>query len=203
MSLLTALRTHTRQAHEALHSHPLLIGLSPAPERTLSLTDFHHILLAFDAYYTKAEAACTVSWPDHVPNAPVLAWLASDLAQQQLESWADDIALRHPLIDTPSKLAGYMYTKQGSTLGGHVISKHLEKQLSLIPHIDQWFFAGYHHDNGDQWKRFVEVLETTPGLDPDQTVIAANQAFTHIHSVCDAVMTLRNTFAQRTSRHTA
>ena len=187
MPLIDALRHHTRQQHEALHRHPLLAGLS---DNALTLEDFHHILLAFDAYYTHAEAACFAEWPEHAPNAPVLAWLASDLAQHGLDSWADRMTFSHARLDTPSKMAGYVYTKQGSTLGGHVISKHIERQLALIPHIDQWFFAGYHHDNGPQWKAFVEVLETH-GFHEDDVVESACKSFENVAWFCDSVLNLR------------
>jgi len=187
MSLIDALRRQTREQHEALHRHPLLNGLS---DDTLTLDDFHHILLAFDAYYTHAEAACFAEWPEGAPNAPVLAWLASDLAQHGLESWAGRIDFTHPPLDTPSKMAGYLYTKQGSTLGGHVISKHVERRLGLIPHIDQWFFAGYHHDNGQEWKTFVAVLDAGD-FNIDETISAACQAFDTIAHFCDVVHQMR------------
>jgi heme oxygenase len=186
MSLLDALRRHTRQQHEALHQHPLLLGLSAD---RITLAEFHRILLAFEAYYTHAEAACATPWPEQAPNAPVLAWLASDLAQHKLDSLADRLAFAHPPIDTPSRMAGYLYTKQGSTLGGHVISRHLERKLALIPHLDQWFFAGY-HDNGVQWKQFIAALETIEGLDEAEVCAAACAAFDHISQVCSAVAAL-------------
>ncbi len=189
MSLIEALRHHTCAQYEALHQHPLLTGLS---EERLTLDDFHHILLAFDAYYTHAEAACFAEWPEHAPNAPVLAWLASDLAQHRLESWADRIAFNHPPLDTPSKMAGYLYVKQGSTLGGQAISKHVERQLALIPHIDQWFFASYHHDNAQQWKRFAEVLESHD-FHHDDVVASARQSFENLAWFCDSVVQLRQT----------
>jgi len=189
MRLLEALRTHTRSRHDALHTHPLLEGLS-APRITLD--DFHHILLAFEAYYSHAEAACQAGWPEGVPNAPVLTWLASDLAQQGLESWSQRIPFHHPPIDTRSKLAGYLYAKQGSTLGGHVISKHLERQLGLIPRLDQWFFAGYGHDNGPHWKQFLTHLDDLgDALREDEVVESACRTFDHISFFCDSVHAMR------------
>jgi len=184
MRLIEALRSHTRQQHEALHTHPLLNGLSNA---SLSMADFHRILLAFDAYYSHAEAACLAGWPEDVPNAPVLTWLGSDLAQHGLTSQAQRIPFVHPPIDTRSKLAGYLYTKQGSTLGGHVISRHLERHLGLIPRLDQWFFAGYGHDNGTNWKIFAAHIDALGGaLDPDEVLASARRAFETLTWFCDA-----------------
>lgn len=189
MRLLEALRHHTREQHEALHTHPLLTGLSGP---SLTLADFHHILLAFEAYYSHAEDACTAGWPDSVPNAPVLTWLGSDLAQHGLQSLAARIPFVHSPIDTRSKLAGYLYTKQGSTLGGHVISKHVERQLGLIPRLDQWFFAGYGHDNGSNWKTFVAHLDDLgDALNPDEVISSARRAFEGIARFCDAVYDMK------------
>ena len=189
MRLLEVLRSDTREQHEALHTHPLLTGLS---DSSLTLSDFHHILLAFEAYYSHAEAACQTGFPEDVPNAPVLNWLDSDLAQQAVKSWANRLTFKHAPIDTPSKLAGYLYTKQGSTLGGHVISKHLERQLGLIPRIDQWFFAGYGPHNGAQWKLFVDILERhNEAFCYDEVVLSARQSFESITWFCDAVATLK------------
>ena len=193
MRLLEALRSHTQNQHEALHTHPLLSGLS---HPSLTMPDFHHILLAFEAYYSHAEAACLTGWPEDVPNAPVLTWLGSDLAQQQLESQAHRIVFAHPPIDTRSKLAGYLYTKQGSTLGGHVISRHLERQLGLIPRLDQWFFAGYGHDNGANWKKFITHLDDLGDvLNPEEVISSARHSFATIAWFCDTVYEMKQTAA--------
>jgi len=203
MRLIEALRHHTREQHEALHTHPLLSGLS---DTSLTLADFHHILLAFEAYYSHAEAACLAGWPEDVPNAPVLTWLGSDLAQHGLESRAHSIAFVHPPIDTRSKLVGYLYTKQGSTLGGHVISKHLERQLRLIPRLDQWFFAGYGHDNGANWKKFTTHLDDlSDALNPEEVLASARQSFETIAWFCDVLHDKKQnaSFLKTETRHEA
>lgn len=183
MPLLESLRHHTRARHEALHFHPLLSSLS---NDSLTLAGFHHILLAFEAYYRRAEAACAVELPDDVPNAPVLAWLESDLAQHRLDSWAGRLGIDLPAVDTPSKAAGYLYMKQGSTLGGSVISKHLERRLSLVPRIDQWFFAGYGHENGAKWKQFTGWLDDND-FDETEAVATATGCFDAVAAFCDQV----------------
>ena len=190
MSLLEVLRHKTRTQHEALHHHPLLRGLS---DEGLTRADFDHILLAFDAYYRRAEAARKFAAPEGVPDAPVLAWLAADLERQGLEGLSG-IEIDFQALDTPSKLAGYLYTKQGSTLGGHVISKHLERCLGLVPHRDQAFFAGYGAEpltgNGARWKRFVAWLDGGD-FDVDAAVMTAQLSFDAIAAACDRVVEMR------------
>ena len=87
-------------------------------------------------------------------------------------------------------MAGYLYVKQGSTLGGQAISKHVERQLALIPHIDQWFFASYHHDNAQQWKRFAEVLDNHD-FHHDDAVESARQSFENLAWFCNSVLQMR------------
>ena len=172
-----------------MHHHPLLAGLSG---NRITLTDFHQILLAFEVYYRLAEAARTAPAPDGMPDAPVKRWLSHDLRRHGLGAWPASRELSVPQLDTSAKVAGYLYTKQGSTLGGHVISKHLEKQLGLTPGTDQAFFNGYGADNGPQWKRFVAALEDpAANLSEDEVVNAAQAAFTAIARVCDRVHALR------------
>ncbi|ESQ79530.1 biliverdin-producing heme oxygenase [Asticcacaulis sp. YBE204] len=186
MRLLEALRLHTRAQHDALHRHPLLAGLSPDGP-ALTLTDFGRIVQAFEACYRHVEAALTTPLPDDVPDAPVLDWLSRDLRHLGLPHRT--IAFDHPPVDSLAKRLGYLYTKQGSTLGGHVISKHLERQLGLRPHVDQWFFAGYGTDNGPQWKRFVAALDHHAAkVSADEVIAAAATAFETIAHFCDTTL---------------
>lgn len=191
MPALDALRTHTRHQHEALHGHPLLQGLS---SDSLTRSDLHDILLAFDAAYTTTELGLSDMAPDlmdNLPNAPVLDWLARDLVHFGLSPLGMRLRLKAPRFDTPSRLMGYLYVKQGSTLGGHVISRHLQSHLGLRPHIDQHFFAGYGVATGVEWRRFMLALERFQSLNRDEMLAAAADAFTHITAACDAVADLR------------
>ena len=190
--MIDILRSQTHSQHIALHDYPLLAGLS---RNQISDAEFNDILLAFDAYYSAAEAARFPVGHD-LPDAPVRQWLSKDLMHRGLNGLQGRIVFRHPPIDTLSKLVGYLYTKQGSTLGGRVISKHLQACLGLVPGVDQRFFAGYGEDNGLQWKRFVAGVESLADrLDADEAAAAAQAAFEHIAWVCDQVAELRQTHA--------
>ncbi|ESQ87797.1 hypothetical protein ABAC460_18190 [Asticcacaulis sp. AC460] len=188
MPLLDVLRHDTRNQHEALHSHPLLKGLS---DDSLTMDGFSRILLAFEAYYRHGEAAFASAPAPQTANAPVLSWLADDFREHDLTSWAHRITFRHPPLDTLSKRVGYLYTKQGSTLGGHVISRHLERHLGLKPHTGQWFFAGYGQENGVRWREFTLWLGANEvRLDVEEAVWGACQAFENIAHFCDRMAEL-------------
>ncbi|WKL57666.1 biliverdin-producing heme oxygenase [Asticcacaulis sp. ZE23SCel15] len=185
MNWLERVRDTTREAHEALHHHPLLAPLSGTG---LTRARLGSILQAFDVYYRSAEAAITMAVPADLPHAPVRDWLAKDMAALDIAPL--DVAFYVPPINTPSRLIGYLYTKQGSTLGGRVISKHIERQLGLLPLTDQRFFAGYGPENGAHWKRFTDYVSAhEAGLDHDQVITAACEAFDGIGRACDQVFT--------------
>jgi len=185
MPLLDVLRRDTRQQYAALHSHSLLRGLS---DDSLTVSDFRRILLAFEAYYRHGEAAFASAPAPATANAPVLSWLAEDFQEHDLHSWAHRFTFRHPPLDTLSKRVGYLYTKQDSTLGSHVISRHLERQLGLKAHTGQWFFAGYGEHNGIRWREFTLWLTANESrLDPEEVVWGARQAFDNIAHFCDHI----------------
>lgn len=183
MTLLERLRTETRGAHEALHVHPLL---APLVSPDMQLRDYQYALLAFERFYRTMEPQAKAA-----ESAPALDWLAHDMDRQGLKPVAIDIRL--PDLDTPSKLWGYLYVKQGSTLGGNVMTKALRRHLGLQPMMDQRFFAGYGDQNGAQWQKFIENLfANAPTLQPNETIETAVACFQGIAAICDAVLRLKD-----------
>jgi len=196
MALLKELREKTQTAHEKLHYHPLL---APLLTSDLILFDYHYALLAFDAFYRQSEKNIAVSIHPEIPNAPVIQWLESDLKKQNLLSRSQSIKPKCILINTPSKLMGYLYVKQGSTLGGQVISKNLYKHLQLRPLLDQRFFAAYGVDNGIRWQKFISQLRNIEHkFVPSELVETAIQTFENVTHTCNILMEFKN--AQSASR---
>lgn len=66
-----------------------------------------------------------------------------------------------------SAYVGYLYVKQGSTLGGQVISKHLKKELGLKKDETIFYFNGYGERTGDVWRSFTIFLEQSEKSDVD------------------------------------
>lgn len=155
MSLRDEIRSSTEARHEALHRHPLL---SPLIASDISYEEFQLALSLFHGFYARAEAMVSVGQSAELPNAPVMDWLARD---QQRGHLMDTPLTLPPLqpVDSEGSLLGYLYVKQGSTLGGQRISKNLERTLGLRPGVDQHFFAGYGPATGANWRSFLAGLE--------------------------------------------
>ncbi|MCL6258465.1 biliverdin-producing heme oxygenase [Aquiflexum sp. TKW24L] len=57
--------------------------------------------------------------------------------------------------------AGALYVLEGSTLGGQIIVKHLQKKLTS-GFVNSAYFAAYKQKTGSMWKEFLQQLTTLP-----------------------------------------
>jgi heme oxygenase len=194
MALIDQLREKTQDLHEKLHVHPLLAMLQ---QDHITHEDYIFILQAFYLAYATSEAG-RAELHTTMPDAPTLTWLKEDLDAQGVKPLEAD-AVHYPAITSLSQLVGYLYVKQGSTLGGRVISKHLAKTLGLEEGKTNHFFAGYGDETGPQWKAFLAQLEQ-PGVNADEAVAQAVLTFELIRHCCDAVLAHK---MARTSNYSA
>ena len=189
MHLLATLRQETKLLHENLHVHPLLSSLL---SEHVTLVDVQYALAAFYEHYRQLE--CTIPLLLNnaaLPNAPVLHWLEHDLSLfplRSLECTSPDFFK----IDTLSLGWGYLYTKQGSMLGGSTINKHLSKQLADKLQQPLSFFTGYGNETGKYWKLFLEQLASTESTLCKKDVIqGAVASFKSITFFCDHFLRLK------------
>jgi heme oxygenase len=83
-----------------------------------------------------------------------------------------------PSLDDPYLLLGAMYVMEGSTLGGQVIARHVQKRLGFEAGKGGAFFFGHGAQTGRMWKDFCYVLETSvPGNRGDSVVVGAKAMF--------------------------
>lgn len=78
---------------------------------------------------------------------------------------------------------GILYVIEGSTLGGKVIFKHVQKALGLDQNNGASYFYGYGEKTGDFWKSFMIQLSNYENLhqNGDEIIAGANFAFQCIH----------------------
>ena len=77
--------------------------------------------------------------------------------------------------DLPS-LLGTMYVMEGSTLGGQLIARHVEKSLHLSEGQGDAFFRGHGDRTGPMWKEFCGMLNMQVSDDRTDTVVTAAKA---------------------------
>ena len=159
--ILNVLREETREEHRVLEaSLPLM---SPS----FTIRDYIHLLQKFYGLYLPLERKLAAGaefqraigdWESRRKTPAIAADLTT------LGMSPDDIS-RLPiyplLIHEPQSAAsefGTAYVLEGATLGGQIISRHLEKQLGVTPESGGRFFSSYGDKVGSMWKRFQKAL---------------------------------------------
>ena len=156
-----ALRRATHGAHVRLNHHPLLAGLT---RPGYSLDTYRQVLCRYAHGYAALEARI-LDWLGRHPGVfdygprRKLGWLEQDLA------WFGDAPLAQapagavcPRVDSLGELLGVLYPLEGATLGGQVISPHLERNLGLTPGAGARFFAAYGAGTPARWHEFLAFL---------------------------------------------
>lgn len=180
MQLLQYLREACHTHHEALHVHPLLVPLNRG---AITKADYCNILTMFRTAYTASERR-KIATP--LPDAPVLEWLEADMATHHIAWQAPALAEQPPF--TFSQQVGYAYVKQGATLGGQVISKHLYQALDFTP-AENRFFQGYGPLTGLKWKEFQQqVAALQHACNAEEAAHSALQMFEMIRFQCDRML---------------
>lgn len=176
--LLERLRHESRPHHVRLEE---VVGL-PA-----SLAAHHARIRAFFGFVQPWEKTLRAS-----PHASLLAgrertpWLLADLRHAGLDE-ADIAALPRcddadlPSVSSLPAILGALYVFEGSSLGGQIISRHLETALGLRDGEGYRYFRGHGAETPARWLAFRTLLaaHSTPASD-DQIVAAAQDTFTRL-----------------------
>lgn len=79
--------------------------------------------------------------------------------------------------DPRAVFLGRMYVMEGSTLGGQLLSRHVEQQLGFDPGKGDSYFVGYGEATGERWREFKKLLEALPESDADAVIASAQNMF--------------------------
>jgi heme oxygenase (biliverdin-IX-beta and delta-forming) len=123
-----------------------------------------------------------------VANAPV--WIQPFLAARRRAqllrldlTWfgaedPDDERPTLPQMADAAGVLGAMYVMEGSTLGGQLIARHVERVLDLAPGQGDAYFRGHNERTGRLWKEFCDVLQTkVPDSETDAVISGAKAMF--------------------------
>ena len=84
-----------------------------------------------------------------------------------------------PEIENYLQALGALYVIEGSTLGGKIIVKMLQRQLNIENNQGLSFFSGYGEETESRWASFKELLnnQSMRTTDTGMVVFAANDTF--------------------------
>jgi heme oxygenase len=90
-----------------------------------------------------------------------------------------DFVYAGPTLDRAALPAvlGAMYVVEGSTLGGQLIAKHVERVLQLQEGRGSAYFRGYKDSTGSMWTELKNVLVEVSDEDADLLIHAAKVVF--------------------------
>jgi heme oxygenase len=181
ISILEYLKSATRTRHVALESRTVLLN------KDLSHSNYSKCLQRFWGYYAPLEKHL-LEYPAWQETGLVYdnRYKTSQIEQDLLALGVTQNALKTipqcntlPELKTTAQLFGCLYVLEGATLGGQIISKHLNASLGLMPDSGGSFFAGYGQKTGSQWKAFCACLTafSTQTGSNDEIVDSANKTF--------------------------
>ena len=175
MSLLTSLRTGTRDDHARVEDtvDVLRAGRCPAA--------YAGVLQAFRSVYAPLERA--------LDRSPLTLAVVPDIAERRKTAWLDaDLAvlgaavlpdLEVAPLTTVEQVAGACYVLEGATLGGAVVAR-------ALPDVPHRFFTSYGSRRGAMWAGFrghLRVLDER-GVDAQEAVDAARRTFALFQRAC-------------------
>lgn len=177
-SLRERLRSETRPAHDALDQALDLI------DRPIDLPGYARLLARFHGFHQVAEPALEAALPAGLTEGrSKLTALRHDLLACGLDDH-DVTALPRivglpPLVGRPEAM-GALYVVEGSTLGGRLIGRHMQRNPA-IPAEACHYFNVYGEQTGERWRTVCEALELVS--DPatnDRAVATADTMFARL-----------------------
>ncbi len=157
----------------------------PFNDPTFDLTAYRRLLLRTYGFFATWENAAS-----HVEDPAIKSLLQDRSRLKDLQydlQWLEEPLPgevlpmdRLPDFSSPANLLGSMYVTEGSTLGGQVIARMLERKLELAHGNGNSFFVGHGPATGNRWKAFCRFLvdwsSAHPGAE-DAMVRAACKTF--------------------------
>jgi heme oxygenase len=181
MTILLRLKQATAERHVGIESRSVL--LDPA----LSRAGYRACLQRFWGYYEPLERQVLRSKGLQEAGfcyaerhkAPQLAQDLAALGVTPAELAKAPLCQALPSLRSTARILGCLYVIEGATLGGQIVSRHLQAKLGVTPQTGGAFFSGYGPHTGSRWKAFGAHLShfaLASGHD-DDILASANDTF--------------------------
>jgi len=186
---LSRLRAETREQHDKIEQTLLLMDDDLTPEK------YRRRLEQFYGFYRPVEEQIL---NDH---GPISQWLSVEqrrklpLLETDLKALGQpaDTSLprcvKLPPLISAAECFGCLYVLEGATLGGVIISRHIESRLGLSPKSGGAFFCGYGEQTGAMWQQFRAAITAFSADAGEQDVIVASAraTFEALQDWCEEV----------------
>lgn len=155
---LQSLRERTADWHQALEQNILSVKLL---SDEVSKNDYRKYLCALYGFvagfetYIYPELTAFISDAGQRKRANLLADDLASLGQNIAECEILPGSYFHAMYNDPYAALGALYVLEGSTLGGQLIQKHLQKTLGATGPISTAYFVGHGPHTGTMWKQFL------------------------------------------------
>lgn len=181
MNLLEHLRKETASAHERVEQ------AFDLEARTNSMSAYCELLERFYAFHTAWEPLVEAALDDQGVFRPrrKIELLKQDLhalgiMDRDLPQLA--VGLRVPPIRSSPEAFGSMYVVEGSTLGGRIIARTVERRLGFDRCRGCSYFRCYGDAVGHMWRSFqAAILTSCQPEDEDAVILSAKRTFSTLH----------------------
>ena len=169
-AILPRLRHETRPFHDAVEQNPfnlaLAAGTVTAADTARFLAKMYGFLAPYEAQLHAQAALFGPAWQlEQRYRAPLIL---EDLVRLG-HAAAPPLYPGLPPLGTRAQLLGAMYVLEGSTLGGQVIARQLDK-AGIVPHA---FFTGRAERTGPLWKGFCQHLTEAAETEEPAAIVAS------------------------------
>lgn len=187
MTLLERLKIETRPAHDRIET------AMDIERRIASREAYRNLLCRFHGFHVAWEeaAGALAPDPDFFRQRCKTPLIEADL--KALGMSAGEIARLprcHPLMPMPAPVAvlGSMYVVEGSTLGGAIVAREVERRLGLVAGTGCAYFRSYGRQTAAMWKSFGTMLMAASSPETDDLVVeTASRTFDVMHDwLCEA-----------------
>ncbi len=187
MTLLERLKVETRPAHDRIEA-AMELG------RCIASRDaYRSLLIRFYGFHSAWERSAAAAAPDRTffESRCKTRLLVRDLVALGLgENEIIRLPQCDPLMPLSSSAAvlGSMYVVEGSTLGGAIIARQVERNLGFDGQTGCAYFRGYGRDSAVMWKQFGAMLLEASSPETEVVIVAAAQeTFRVMHDwLCEA-----------------
>lgn len=186
-ALLIRLRTETREQHDAIE-HTLMLM-----DDELGCELYRRRLEQFYGFYKPVEQRMLSNdsalrhWLS-LPERRKTALLEADLSTLGGNAPAQlPLCVDLPPLNSVADFFGCMYVLEGASLGGTVISRHVQKKLGVSPLSGGQFFYGYGNHTGAMWQQFRSAITafSSEQVDHDAIVSSARATFETLRHWCN------------------